>query len=92
LTKQGADQVDLCQVGHCSCVTFEKQDGAFAVIREAIVIAVDEVRSDFSQVACPDWFTAQHTQALRTGRSAIDQYESHVAPPSAKQNTVSDER
>jgi hypothetical protein len=73
----------------CHCLTFEKQDGAFAVICVAIVIAVDEVRPDFSQVACPDWLTALRTEGLRAGRPFIHHDESHVAPPNAKQNTVS---
>ena len=74
----------------CSRMIFERQDGAFAVIGVAIMIAVGELRPDFSQIARPDWLAAQHTERLRTGRSAIHQYESHVAPPNAKQNTVSD--
>jgi len=68
-------------------VAFERQDGAFAVIGVAIMIAVDEVRPDFSQVACPDWLTAQHAEGLRAGNPAIHQNEFHVAPPSAKQQT-----
>jgi hypothetical protein len=64
------------------------KDGAFAS-RVAIVIAVDEVRSDFSQVARSDRLIAHHTQGSRTGLSAIYQDESHVAPPNVKQNTVS---
>jgi hypothetical protein len=35
-------------------VTFEKLDGALAVIRETIGIAVDEVRPDFAQIAGAD--------------------------------------
>ena len=69
---------------------FENQHGAFAVIGVAIMIAVGEPRSDFSQIARPDRLMAPHTERLRAGRPAIDQYESHVAPPNAKQNTVSD--
>jgi hypothetical protein len=60
------------------------------VIRVAIVIAVDEVRPDLSQVACADRLIAHHAEGLRPGRPAIHQYEFHVAPPNAKQNTVSD--
>ncbi len=56
----------------------------------AAVIAVGEVRPDFSQVACSDRLIAHHTSGLRAGRPPIHQYESHVAPPSAKQNTVLD--
>jgi hypothetical protein len=84
--------MNLCQVGHRSCVTFEEQGRAVAVIRETIWIAVDEVRPDFSQIAGSDRLIAHRTEALWMRRPAIDQYESHVAPPSAKQNTVSDVR
>jgi hypothetical protein len=70
---------------------FEKLGSACAVIGVAIMIAVDQLRSDFSEVTCPDWLAAQHTDGFLAGRPAIRQYESHVAPPSAKQNTVSDE-
>ena len=70
---------------------FEKQGGASAVIGVAIMIAIGEMRPDFSEVACPDWLAAQHTDGFLAGRPAIHQYESHVAPPNAKQNTVSDE-
>ena len=70
---------------------FEKLGSACAVIGVAIMIAVGELRSDFSEVTCPDWLAAQHTDGFLAGRPAIHQYESHVAPPNAKQNTVSDE-
>jgi hypothetical protein len=70
-------------------VIVEKNDGAFAMSHVAIVIAIDEVRSDFSQVARSDWLIAHHTQGSRTGLSAIYQDESHVAPPNVKQNTIS---
>ena len=69
---------------------FENKDGALAVFGVAIMIAVGEPCVDFSQIARPDRLTAQNTESLRAGRPAIDQYESHVAPPKAKQNTVSD--
>ena len=55
----------------------------------AIMIAIDEVRPDFSQIARSDRLIAPHTEGLRTGRPAIHQDEFHVAPPNAKQNTVS---
>src|ERR1700687_5373616 len=71
---------------------FEIQHGASAVIGVAIMIAVGEPRPDFSQIARPDWLAAQHTGRLRAGRPAVHQDESHVAPPNAKQNTVSDGR
>jgi hypothetical protein len=69
---------------------FESQDGAFAVTGVAIEIAVGELRPDFTQIAPADGFTALHTQGLRAWRPAIHQYESHVAPPNAKQNTTSE--
>ena len=69
---------------------FESHDGLFAVIDVAIMIAVGEPRPDFSQIARPDWLTAEHTERLLAGRPAIHQYESHVAPSKAKQDTVSD--
>jgi hypothetical protein len=47
----------------------------------AIVIAVDEVRPDFSQIVRFDWPIAAHADGLWVGRSAIHQDESHVAPP-----------
>ena len=56
------------------------------------MIAVGEPRPDFSQIVRADWLTAKHTESMRTGRPAIYQHESHVAPPNAKQNTVSDGR
>ena len=68
----------------------ENQDGLFTVIGIAFIIAVGEPCRDFSQIARPDWFTAQHTERLRAGRPAIHQDESHVEPPYAKQKTVSD--
>jgi len=67
----------------------ESQDGSFAVIGVAVMVAVRQPRLDFSQIARPDRLTAQHTQGLRVGRPAVHQNESHVAPPNAKQNTVS---
>ena len=70
---------------------FEKLSSACAVIGVAIMIAIGEMRPDFSEVICPDWLAAQHTDGFLAGRPAIHQYESHVAPPNAKQNTVSDE-
>ena len=57
----------------------------------AIVIAVGEVCSDFPQVACVDRLIARHAERLPAWRPLIHQYKSHVAPPNAKQNTVSDE-
>ena len=71
-------------------LVFEKQERAVAMIRVAIVITVDEVRPDFPQVACSDRLIAHHTEGLSAGRPPVHQYESHVAPPNAKQNTASD--
>ena len=68
---------------------FEKPDGAVAVIRVAIVIAVDEVRPGLPQIACADRRFTHHAEGLPEGRPAIHQGKSHVAPPTAKQNTVS---
>jgi hypothetical protein len=70
---------------------FNKRDRAFAMIGVAILIAVGELRPDFSQIARSDRLIAHHTERLRAGRPPVHQYESHVAPPNAKQNTVSDE-
>ena len=61
------------------------------MISVAIMIAVGERCPDFSQIARPDWLTAQRTERLRAGRPAIHQDESHVALPNAKQNKVLDE-
>jgi hypothetical protein len=71
-------------------MTFENHEGAFAVLGIAIMTAVGEPRPDFPQIARHDRLTAQDTAGLSAGRPAIYQYESHVAPPNAKQNTVSD--
>jgi hypothetical protein len=59
------------------------------VIHVAIVIAVDEMRPDLSQVAFFDRLITHRTEGLRARRPAIHQDESHFAPPDAKQNTVS---
>jgi hypothetical protein len=69
---------------------FESKGGLFAVIGVAIMIAVGEFCPDFPQIARPDRLTAQRTERLGAGRPAIHQHESHVAPPNAKQNTVSE--
>jgi len=62
-----------------------------AVIGVTIVIAVGELRPDFSQVACRDRLIAHHTQGSPAGRPPIHQDESHVAPPNAKQKKLSDD-
>jgi hypothetical protein len=58
---------------------FEKQERAFAVVRVAVMIAVDEVRPDLSQIALFDRLIALHAEGSRAGRPAIHQDESHVA-------------
>jgi hypothetical protein len=60
-----------------------------AVIFIAIVIAVGEVCPDFTQITCSNWLIARHTERLSAWRPLLHQYKSHVAPPNAKQNTVS---
>jgi hypothetical protein len=50
-------------------------DGAFAVLCVAVPIAVGESRADLSQIAHPDWLTAQDTKGMSW------------APPDAKQNS-----
>ena len=57
------------------------------MIRVATVIAVDEMRPKFPQVACSDRLIAHDTAGLRAGRPSTHQYRSHVARPNAKQNT-----
>lgn len=68
----------------------ESLDGSLAVIGIAVLVAVRQPRLDFSQIAPPDRPAAQHALGLCAGRPSVHQYESHVAPPNAKQNTVSD--
>ena len=50
-----------------------------AVVRVAIVIAVDEMRPDLSQIALFDRLIAPHAEGSRAGRPAVHQDESHVA-------------
>jgi hypothetical protein len=59
----------------------ERWDGSLAVTGVALVIAVGEPRCKFSQVALPDWLTAQRTERLRAGCPAIHQDEFHMPPP-----------
>ena len=56
------------------------RDSALAVIGVAARTAVGEPRADFSQIAHPDGFTAQHTERRRAGRSAVHQDEFDGAP------------
>jgi hypothetical protein len=69
---------------------FDSQHGALAMFGVAFIITVGELRLDFSQIASADRLTALPTGRLLAGRPAIYQDESHVAPPNAKQNTVSE--
>jgi hypothetical protein len=56
---------------HDARTVFESQDGVRAVIDVAIVIAIGELRPDFSQIALSDWLTAKHTKRLWAGCPAI---------------------
>jgi hypothetical protein len=67
----------------------ESQHCGLAVIGIAVMIAVAEPRVDFSQIACPDRLAAHDAQTTWTWRPAVYNYEPHVAPPKAKQNTGS---
>jgi hypothetical protein len=60
------------------------------VIGVAIVIAVGEVRPDFSQVTCSDRLVATHAKGPWARRAAIHQDEFHVAPLNAKQYAVAE--
>ena len=60
------------------------------MIRVTIVIAVGEARPDFAQVACFDRLVAHHADGPLAWRPPVHQYESHVAPPTAVQNTALD--
>jgi hypothetical protein len=55
------------------------QDTALAVVVVAAMTAVGEPRADFPQIAHADGLTAQHTERVRAGRSAIHQDESEMA-------------
>src|SRR5438477_5660039 len=59
----------------------ERWDGKPAVTGVALVIAVGDPRCKFSQVALPDWLTAQRTERLRAGCPAIHQDEFHMPTP-----------
>ena len=60
------------------------------MIGVAIVIAVGEVRPDFSEVACFDRLQTARTKGPWARRPAIHQDEFHVAPPNAKQYAVAE--
>ena len=59
----------------------EREGGNLAVTGVALVIAVGEPRRKFSQVALPDWLTAQRAERLRAGCPAIHQDKFHMPPP-----------
>src|SRR6516165_2616834 len=59
----------------------ERWDEKLAVSGVALVIAVGEPRRKLSQVALPDWLTAQRTERLRAGCPAIHQDKFHMPPP-----------
>ena len=62
----------------------EEQDGASAMSRVAILIAVDEVRAEFPQVVRSDLPIAHHTHRSVPWRSPIHHDESHEASPKSK--------
>jgi len=71
---------------------FQKQHAALGLNGVTCQSAVAEPRPDVPQIA----FLAERIGAMRTetfpeGRPAVDHYKVHVAPPKAKQKTVSDE-
>jgi hypothetical protein len=62
-------------------VLFEMLEGALAVVGVAMVIAIDEMCADLSQVACFDRLATSRATGLPAGCPAIHQCESHVASP-----------
>jgi hypothetical protein len=60
---------------------FDNHDRPLAVLGVAIMIAVKQPCSDLSQIARPDWLTAQPTERLRAGSPAIHPNEIHVHSP-----------
>jgi hypothetical protein len=50
------------------------------VVGVAILIAVDELRTNFSQVARSDQLLALHAAGVRAGRPAVHQRKSHMVP------------
>ena len=58
------------------------------MIGVAIMIAVGEPRSDFSEVTRPDRLIAAHTQGSPAGCPSIHQYESHVAFPNCRSSLL----
>jgi hypothetical protein len=58
---------------------YQSQGRTFAVAGIAILIAVDELRTNFSQVACSDPRLAHHAEGVRAGRPAVHQRKSDMA-------------
>src|SRR6476660_8442201 len=77
-------------MSRCSRPVSETRQGAVAVEGIAVGVAVAEPRPDVAQIASANWLAAQHAERLPERRSAVHQYEPHVAPPNAKQKTVSE--
>ena len=78
-------------MSRCSRPVSEMRQGAAAVEGIAVGVAVAESRPDVPQISsAPDWLAAQHAEGLPERRSAVHQYEPHVAPPNEKQKTVSE--
>ena len=71
---------------------FEKRYGLAGLERVTLRSAVTEPRPNLAQIAAfADRFAAKPTETLPERHPAVDQNEFHVAPPRAKQKTVSDE-
>jgi len=78
-------------MSRCSRPVSEMRQGAAAVEGIAVGVAVAVSRPDVPQVAsAADRLAAQHAEGLPERRSAVHQYEPHVAPPNEKQKTVSE--
>jgi hypothetical protein len=73
----------------CTNPAAEQQGGAFTIDHIALMITVAESRGDVAEIACVDRCTTPDTVVLPEWHPAIHQDELHVAPPRAKQNTVS---
>ena len=56
---------------HDAHTGYESPGSTSAVVGIAILIAVNELRSDFSQVARSDPRLAHHAEGVRAGRSAV---------------------
>jgi hypothetical protein len=73
----------------CSRAIFNQRGSRFTVKHVAFIIAVEPAPPELSQIAFADRLRAFYAERSRVGRPAIHQHEPHVAPPSAKQYTVS---